>query len=413
MASSTEGKVGLYFPWQYISSATFTTYALDTAGERYACVFRVPKTGSLRYFRFRVGTVTTSATLRVGVYTVDLATGFPTTTLIPGSSPGTVTPTSFGTWDVTLAADAAVSAGDVVALVIEFDSTTGSMLLGRYTTNMAFPYVATYTGTWAKTSGLPALIVGYADGTFPMVEGVHNPSFSSTTYGSSSTPYDEYGVTWTPDAPVRLRGVMAYLALASTATNYDVVLYQGATALATKSADGHLTSLVTGTQHLVAFDTPIDLSAGQQYRLVVKAAVSSGVQLYWSGISSLAETEAWNGSDYVMTHRVDGGAWSDEATAVPWIAPIFDRIQDGTGPDISGSYTISGVVSQAGTPVSGATVRLIRQSDNGIKSTTTNAQGQYAFSVASGHMYHAIAEWTNAGQKYNAKSLWDLTPIAP
>lgn len=258
------------------------------------------------------------------------------------------------------------------------------------------------------------MVIGYDDDTYPMFDGVQNPSFASVTYNPASTPYDEYGLAWTPAAPVRLKAVMAYLALVSANGNYDLVLYQGTTALATKSVDGHVLSLITGTQHQVSFDTPINLTAGQQYRLVIKPTVASqGVQLWYSGIASAAELNAWNGPDYYLTRRVDGGAWSDDSGAVPWISPIFDQIDDGTGPDITGTYTISGVVTQAGNPVSGATVRLIRQSDNGIASTTTNAQGQYSFSVASGHLYHAIAEWTDGGQKYNAKSLWDLTPVAP
>lgn len=76
---------------------------------------------------------------------------------------------------------------------------------------------------------------------------------------------------------------------------------------------------------------------------------------------------------------------------------------------------LSGVVTLASVPVTGAIIRLIRQStDIEVAKTTTNASGYYKFVSVSyivpGENYHICVEYTDGGTKYNAKSLWDVTP---
>lgn len=77
---------------------------------------------------------------------------------------------------------------------------------------------------------------------------------------------------------------------------------------------------------------------------------------------------------------------------------------------------ISGTVTLSGAPVSGATIRLVRQ-DTGeyVATTTTNGSGVYSFTGITNlsplYKYHTMVEYTNGGDKYNAKSLWDITPL--
>lgn len=77
---------------------------------------------------------------------------------------------------------------------------------------------------------------------------------------------------------------------------------------------------------------------------------------------------------------------------------------------------LSGVVTLAAVGVSGAIVRLIRQStDTEVAKTTTNASGYYKFVdiafIVPGENYHICVEYTDGGSaKYNAKSLWNVMP---
>ena len=77
---------------------------------------------------------------------------------------------------------------------------------------------------------------------------------------------------------------------------------------------------------------------------------------------------------------------------------------------------LSGTVTLSGTGVSGAIVRLIKQStDSEVAKTTTNASGFYSFAgnpIVAGENYHIAVEYTDGGtNKYNAKSLWNVTPV--
>ena len=75
------------------------------------------------------------------------------------------------------------------------------------------------------------------------------------------------------------------------------------------------------------------------------------------------------------------------------------------------SAQVSGQVTLNSTGVSGAIVRLVRQSDNmEIGTTTTDGSGNYSFYADTASKYHVFVEYTSGGTKYNAKSLWELTP---
>lgn len=75
-------------------------------------------------------------------------------------------------------------------------------------------------------------------------------------------------------------------------------------------------------------------------------------------------------------------------------------------------YAIIGRVTLGGTDIEGAVVRCVRQSDNvAITEQTTDSGGLYAFSdLDNTELYHLAVEYETGGSKYNAKSLWDVSP---
>ena len=79
------------------------------------------------------------------------------------------------------------------------------------------------------------------------------------------------------------------------------------------------------------------------------------------------------------------------------------------------NYAISGQVTLEGNPVENAKVRAICQDDNSYAGdTTTDENGNYKIEGLLGSKkYHIIVEYTDpdTGQKYNAESKWDITPV--
>lgn len=76
-------------------------------------------------------------------------------------------------------------------------------------------------------------------------------------------------------------------------------------------------------------------------------------------------------------------------------------------------YALSGTVTLAGTPVSGAVIRVIRQSDNTtVDTTTTDGSGNWSMQgVSENELYDVVVEYTNGGTYYNAKNLWRVVPV--
>ena len=74
---------------------------------------------------------------------------------------------------------------------------------------------------------------------------------------------------------------------------------------------------------------------------------------------------------------------------------------------------IAGQVTLNNSGVSGATVRVIDQTNkNYIGDTTTDSNGNYSIAVIEDNYHHVVVEYTDGdGNKYNAASLWNIKPI--
>lgn len=179
-----------------------TTYCImDASGERAGGVIYAPKSGDITHVIFSTTTVTTAETLRVGIYTVD-SSGNPTTTAAGGMTVGTqASPAANTQYRVALGTAATVTKGDIIAPVVDFDSSVGNLRINYYGAYPGSPGKSgnvppagkCYTGSWA-TQPAPAIIIEYSDGS--LYSGVNAiPIASSATAsgnfnsGTASTPH--------------------------------------------------------------------------------------------------------------------------------------------------------------------------------------------------------------------------------
>lgn len=312
---------------------------LDAAGEKVGMIFMVPKTGTISRVGFRTTTVTTAQTLRVSLQTVSATDGFPTGTLYGGSAAGTqAAPAANSFYTVTLGTAASATKGDIVAVVVEFDSTAGNLYIGSYlfssmsggSGNMA-PYVKEFTTVWgnpADGSGSPIFSLEYSDGSYEYTAGCYPiTSNSFVTFNSGSTP-DERALRFSFPFSCRVTGFWFYGILSG---DTDFVLYQGTTAIQTKSVDFNQTfnNGVQG-QHRFFFNSEQVISINTVYYLSAKPTTVTSIQTGEIAVPSAAAMDMFElGQKAYLATRTNAGAWTETTTARPLMGLIIDQLDDG------------------------------------------------------------------------------------
>ena len=328
-----------------------TSQTLDAAADRHAIVFSVPKTGNITAVGWATRTVTSSQSVDVRLETIDGTTGYPSGTLIDSptnqASATRATVASNTYYEETLTAAQAVTMGQVIACVVQFTGTAGTIQtlnLDSLASAVGFPYgVFNTTGTYAKNiNRVMNIVLKYDDGSYYEV-GCPPPVISTTmsvAYNSGSAT-DEYALKFTPQVPITVSGWWGSIQPATGGT-YDIVLYDsdGITALKTVSYDGDNFGGTATSGHLRGyFNGTQILQAGVAYRLALKPTNTTNVTLYYLEFNSSAILGALSGGpNAFQSSRVDAGSWVDTATTKrPWLGLIVSAIDIG-----GGSYVIGG-----------------------------------------------------------------------
>lgn len=336
-------------PWLFNVATTPVTlggFTIDASGEKLAYVFQAPKAGNLRKVYLRIGAVATARDLKVSFQDLD-ASGDPDGTpdqyrVIPQASVVSNTAvltgimSSDGTDNGSLRA---VVPGSILAVVIEFDSTAGDLILTTFNSSSAvltaIPYLDHFTSSWAKNVSSPIVAIEYDDGTYAQVEGMYPfvGGLNSFTFNSGTLGADERGSRFLLPFPARVSGLWAWVDYDNAC---DLVLYSGTTALATVAfpAAAVRQNAAAGLIRLF-LATPIDLQANTEYRVAVKPGASNVV--FRGGIvSAAALLGAYCGAEFYSTARLDLGAWSDDQTAVNYCGPMVTHIGAGGGSLVNG-----------------------------------------------------------------------------
>jgi hypothetical protein len=324
---------GLYIPNPAISNvvSASSTLTIDAAGEKAATIFRVPHTGNISHVGFRVASVTSAQTLRCSLQTVS-GTGDPTGTDYGGSAPGTQTPAANTAYSVALATPAAATLNDVVAIVVEFDSTPGNLAISAVGGGLSrkFPYGSLFTASWAPSTALTAMWVAYDDGSvYPMGTYPYS-SYGGVSYNSGSSP-DEYALRFQLPFPARVAGYWFGGGGNAAGSDFDVVLYDSSSvAIASDSWDGDLRSSNTAINHEGRFTSPVTINANEVYRLALKPTTANNITISRVIVLSAAVFGAHDGgTEFYLSTRTDAGAWTDSTTIRPIFGLILDQFDDG------------------------------------------------------------------------------------
>lgn len=309
---------------------------LDNAADRIAWIVKAPKTGSIDRISFRTGTVTTSESVSVGIYTVD-ASGDPTSTAYGGMTAGAqATLAANTTYEVTLGTAASATIGDTIAIVVQFTSAVGNLqIISNWSggATSVFPYCDNNTAAaWAKVAGgaVPTVSVRYSDAAYYGVGGLPACNGAGQSFNTGSTP-DEIGNII--NVPFACR-VWGFWLVADIDNAADVVLYDtnGTTVLRTVSiVPAERTGTGTGLYYM-PFTTTQDLAINSSYRIVLKPTTGSNVQIQRMTVLAAGHMDmAPLGQECYETSRADAGAWTNTTTQRVSIGLLIDGLSDNVG----------------------------------------------------------------------------------
>lgn len=323
----------LMVPNPAVAISPFTSITLNSAGYKAAFIVQVPKSGNISKIGFRVYTLTTSKTLRVGLETVNTATGVPTGNQYGGSAVGIqAAPAQNTYYTVTLGTPATAVAGDVVAIVIQFDSDVGNLLITCINNLSVFPYCAKYTASWAKQTILPVGHLEYDDSSVGDAFILPQNTSLLENFKINSDP-DERGLKFKLPFPCRLKGIWR-APYTYPAGDFDIVVYDsdGSTVLETLCVIANESNVYQDVVNYFLFADPVTLLADTWYRVVLKP--SSTNICYVSGFtvtSAYLLDSVSAGQNFHYTSRVDAGAWTDNTLKRLFLGLILDQFDDGAG----------------------------------------------------------------------------------
>lgn len=315
---------------------------LNASGEKASAIYKVTKTGTLETIGFRVGNVSNSQTLRISAQTV--SGGNATGSAYGGMVAVTLaSPVADTFYTVTLGTSASATVNEEVAIVIEFDSTVGDLEIDYINTGrQGFPYIALYTGSWTKGDDIPAIAIGYDDGSYENTGMLPYESIVTVAFNSGDTP-DERALRFSFPYPCRVSGF--WIAIDTNQNAFDVVLYEGTTVKETVSFPAGAYGSIAAEIMFGRFDAGVLITKDTEYFLAVKPGASD-VGLREFTVDAAAIMDSFDGGQNIyFGSRTDAGAWSTDTVRRPQMGVYIDQLDDGVGGAGGG---VSKLVGQGG-----------------------------------------------------------------
>lgn len=327
-----------------------STYVMDASGEHVAISFRAPKTGNLRKFAVRLGTISNAPDNGLRFSFQDI-TATPGGGILTGGPDQSATIASGGlvasAWNDpgNFDTDRAVTAGDNVAAALDFPTfVAGDSLQVATLSNSVSPLHPYYILNAVKQTGsVRAMIaVMYDDNTWFNPDHWSWPitSITSPSIVSTTAVADEYGMSFSLPGPSRCVGMYMWAGFTQNSTG-ECLLYEGTTVrrTATKDTD-HFR--VTGTQgpHCVLWDDgSYDLVPNVTYTIAYRptSAFNAAVIPYGTFPSAAVMGAAPGGMNLYLSRRLDQGAWQHynndtDGYARPFMSLLLSAFDDGNSP---------------------------------------------------------------------------------
>jgi hypothetical protein len=342
------------------ATPSFNSQAIDATGEMYGFMGHVwnsdRATKNITKIGFRFGTVTKAggSALTVSLQDVDVASA--TVYQPDGTQDQTVAIANAdagftsNVWYQTAALSAArtVAFGELVAVVIEFDG-AGRLgadavnisqlgITGASARNLGGGAALKTGGTWALATGMPCIILEFDDGTFGTLDEPSFPVSSTSSLGyNSGSAADEVALEFTVAAACKCDGAWMLLSAAASA-DFEIVLYDGTTPLATASFDVNILEATTTVRPCFATFAEQTLATGVTYRLALKPTTANSVTICFFDVANANHFQAHPGlltGSY--TTRVNAGSWAAATTTRrPYAGIRLSAIDDGAGGGAAG-----------------------------------------------------------------------------
>lgn len=318
-----------YPPSDYASAAYTVLAAISAAGDKFGCVMQAPFTGSITAVDFLTGTVTTGATMDVRIETLD-ASGDPSGSLLAANNNGSCVVADVDDnviKSATLTAAASVTKGQMLGIVVVNPAGTPGNFAVRGLVGgdaKVLPYgERSITGVYTKNVAPMAIGLNYG--------GTYYPQFG-TAIVTGSAPvgsnynnggaFREVGNRFTVPCAMRVSGAY-YVQTNASNVDCDVVLYEGTTAVLTRTMTG--VQRRAAGKHYMDFNGTYTCKPGVVYRIVVKTLSASNISYTTNSVGSNAQLAALTGTTSTyMTVKDNLGNWNDTNTSLVSCGVLFD-----------------------------------------------------------------------------------------
>lgn len=336
-------------------SFSVTSPILDAAEEHCACVFPVPKTGTIKKIGWR-GTSTLVGTIAISLETVADTIGVPVATTDAGKtlyaasavSADIVDPTTATRFDaINGATGIAVTKGDLISVVFRLKAfTSGSISVAMQSNNLfsmtvQMPYTYTYLGGASSTSttATPQITLEYDGELVPIHDGwPTQPAVAAESFNSGSNP-DRRGMKFRFLVKKQLKGAYFYI---DTDEDVQVILYDSDEYTVMTgfpiTIQGNQRRANSQNIQYVEFPTEPTCVANSYYRLVLLPTTVTNIAWAYSVPSDdggiLGMTATPGGTDFVKTTfngtpTSGSHVWTDTTTQRPAILLVVSKTDTG------------------------------------------------------------------------------------